>query len=152
MKIPVKFLKISGAGLVSLALLEGFSGGAYRDTVGVWTLGFGETKGVTATSTTTPPKAMKRFIVSVDDEHGRGMKKCMGNIELEQHQYDAFLSFTYNIGVAGFCQSVTLQYLKQGKINEACKAMSGWYKPKEIIGRRNKEIALCLGESDAFQP
>ena len=144
MKIPVKYMKISGGGLVFLALLEGFSGGAYRDTVGVWTLGFGETKGVTATSTTTPPKAMRRLVVSVDDEHGRGMQKCMGDVELEQHQYDAFLSFTYNVGVAGFCSSVTRQLLNEGKVIEACNAMMGWLKPREIIGRRQKEVKLCL--------
>lgn len=139
-------MKMSGVGLVFLALLEGYSSTPYQDVVGVWTNGFGETKGVTSKSVTTPPKALKRFIVSVDDEHGKGMKKCINdNVHLKQHQYDAFLSFTYNIGVAGFCRSNTRKLINEGKIKEACKAMSGWYKPKAIIGRRNKEIAYCLG-------
>ena len=144
MKIPVKYLKMSAVGLGALALAEGFRGTTYFDTVGVKTIGYGHTKGVKTGDTITPEKALSLLIKEVDDAHGIGMKKCMGNIALTQNQYDAFLSFTYNVGVAGFCSSVTRQLLNEGKVIEACKAMAGWMRPPEIRSRREGEIALCL--------
>lgn len=145
MKIPIKYLKMSGIGLVSLVLVEGYRGDAYLDVVGVPTIGVGETLGVKLGDKTTPEKALQQLIKSTD-AHGKGMEKCLNpDVKLEQHQYDAFLSFTYNIGVAGFCRSETRRLINEGKIDEACRAMMGWLKPKSLKGRREKEVKQCLG-------
>lgn len=145
MKIPIKYLKMSGLGLVSLALVEGYRTDAYLDIVGVPTIGFGETQGVKLGDKTSPEKALKQLIKSTDT-HGVGMESCLNkDVKLEQHQYDAFLSFTYNIGVAGFCRSETRRLINEGKIEEACHAMMGWLKPKSLRGRREKEVKMCLG-------
>jgi lysozyme len=144
-KIPVKFLQMSGVGLVLLASAEGLRTTAYLDSVGVPTNGYGETKNVKLGDKTTPQKALVRLLESVDDEHGRGMKKCIGDeVTMFQKEYDWHLHFTYNIGVKGYCGSTTLKLLKEGKHEEACKAMALWNKPPEIRGRREKEVAGCL--------
>lgn len=145
MRIPVKFIKMSAAGLVALALAEGYRTDAYLDIVGVPTIGYGETSGVKLGQKTTPERALVQLLKSADDKHATGMKKCMGDIVLHQYEYDAYLNFTYNIGVAGFCRSNTLKLLKQSKYTEACHAMMGWVKPKRLRSRREREVQMCLG-------
>lgn len=153
-KIPVKFLKLGAAGLITLALAEGLRTDAYLDTVGVPTIGYGETESVKLGDKTTPTKALVKLLKSADEKHGEGIKKCIGdNVEMYQREFDWHLNFGYNIGVAGYCRSETLKRLKEGKHEEACKAMGGWMRPLEIKGRREKEIAGCLaaikeGEND----
>lgn len=143
-RIPAKYLKLGATGLVLIALNEAYRGNAYLDTVGVPTIGYGETKDVKMGDKITPERALSRLLVSADDEHGRGMRKCLGDVPLHQYEHDAYLSFTYNIGVSGFCRSETLKRLKEGKYEEACHAMMGWKKPPEIIGRREREVEACL--------
>ena len=145
MKLDPKHLKFSAFGLIMLALAEGFRGGAYLDTVGVPTIGFGETKNVKLGQTITPERALVRLLESADKEHGEKIKRCMKpEVRMYQKEYDWHLSFAYNIGVHGYCTSNTLRLLNQGKNEEACRAMAGWMKPPEIRGRREREIAGCL--------
>lgn len=144
-KIPVKYLTMGAAGIIMLVASEGIKTNAYLDTVGVPTIGVGETKNVKMGDKTTVEKALVRLLVSVDDEHGRGIKKCIGDeVKMYQKEYDWHLHFAYNVGVSGYCRSNTLKLLKAGKDEEACKAMAGWMIPPEIRGRREKEIAGCL--------
>lgn len=145
-RIPAKWLKMGAAGIIALALAEGYRGNAYLDTVGVPTIGFGETKNVHMGDKITPERALSHLLVSVDDWHGTGMRTCLGNVTLYQYEHDALLSFTYNIGVAGFCRSETLKFLKKGEYENACNAMMGWLRPPEIRGRREKEVQMCLGK------
>lgn len=144
-KIPVKYIRMGAAGLIMLAASEGLRTSAYFDTVGVPTIGYGETENVKIGDKTTPEKALVRLLYSADTKHGEGIRKCIGDdVEMYQKEYDWHLHFGYHIGVAGYCRSDTLKLLKAGKKQEACKAMAGWMKPPEIRGRREKEIAGCL--------
>lgn len=147
-RIPAKYLKLSAAGFLALALHEGYRSDAYKDTVGVWTVGFGETKGVKQGSKTTPERALSHMLNRIDRDFEPEVKECMGEIPLHQHEFDAFVGFSYNIGTSGFCGSTTLKYLKQGKYTEACYAMMLWTKQKELISRRQDEVNMCLGKHD----
>lgn len=147
-RIPSKYLKLSAAGLIALALHEGYRSNAYLDTVGKWTVGFGETKNVTKSSKTTPERALSHMLIRIEKDFEPEVKECMGDIPLYQHEYDALVGFSYNIGSAGFCGSTTLRYLKEGKYTEACNAMMLWTKNKELIGRRKEEVQMCLGEGN----
>lgn len=144
-KIPAKFLRMGAAGIIMLVVSEGIRTNAYLDTVGVPTIGVGETKNVKMGDKTTVEKALVRLLKSVDDEHGRGIQRCIGDdVEMYQKEYDWHLHFAYNVGVSGYCRSNTLKKLKAGDHEGACRAMAGWMKPPEIRGRREKEIAGCL--------
>lgn len=145
-RIPSKLLKLSAAGLIALALHEGYSSTAYKDTVGKWTIGFGETKQVTQTSKTTPQRALSHMLNRIEKDFEPEVKECMGDIPLYQYEFDAYINFSYNVGTTGFCNSTTLKYLKQGKYTEACYAMMLWTKQKELIGRREDEVQMCLGK------
>lgn len=147
-RIPVKYLKLSAAGFLALALHEGYRSDAYKDTVGKWTVGFGETKGVTAKSKTTPERALAHMLKRIERDFEPEVKACMGDIPFYQHEYDSLVGFSYNIGAPQFCGSTTLKFLKEGKYTEACYAMMLWTKQKELIGRRQDEVNMCLGKHD----
>lgn len=63
-------------------------------------------------------------------------------VPLEQYQFDALVSFTYNIGINGFKSSSALKELNAGHYNAVPGKMMLWNKPPEIIKRRADEANL----------
>lgn len=147
-RVAAAGLAISGAALVGIALHEGYVPHAYQDAVGVWTIGFGETKGVKPGQKTDPVRSMVRLLDSAN-EHAKGMSACI-HVPLYQHEFDAYLSFTYNVGVGAFCRSTLAKKLNEGKYEEACAELKKWVyaggKPLPgLVKRRDQEYKLCMG-------
>lgn len=68
--------------------------------------------------------------------------KSSVRVSLTQYQYDALVSFTYNIGTAGFKGSSVLTELNQGNYDIVPDRIMLWNKPAIIIGRRTDEANL----------
>ena len=97
-------LTLSAATLVTIVMHEGYSDRAITPVKGdVPTIGFGTTTGVKLGDTTTPPKALARALTDVQQFEG-ALKQCV-KVPLTQHEYDALVSFSYNVGSRAFCQS-----------------------------------------------
>ena len=64
----------------------------------------------------------------------------MVKVKLTPYQYDAIVSFTYNVGVHGLKISKFLNELNKGNYNG--ELMLNFHKPSSIIGRRVKEVNL----------
>lgn len=146
-RYAVGALTISAAALVSIANHEGYRGNAYKDVVGVPTIGFGETKDVKMGQVTTPERALVRLLASAD-EHAKGMAQCI-TVPLKQTEYDAYLSLTYNIGVGAFCKSTLVKKLNAEDYQGACKEILRWDKAggRAVAGltkRRQEEYRKCL--------
>lgn len=144
----VAALIISASTLVGIAVHEGYVGKTYLDAVGVPTIGFGETKGVKPGQTTTPERALVQLLKSAD-EHAKGMAACI-KVPLHQYEYDAYLSFTYNVGVGAFCRSTLNKKLNAGDYEGACAELLKWDKAggKVLPGltkRRQEEFKTCSG-------
>lgn len=144
-------LTISGVALTSIAKHEGFRSKAYDDGVGVQTIGFGTTKGVKPGDTITVERALVRLNEDVAFFE-KEMKKCIGDVPLYQHEWDAYVSLTYNIGHAGFCKSTIVKRLKQNPpdYNGACEAIKMWNKAggkvwQGLVKRREDEYKKCKG-------
>lgn len=76
---------------------EGFRSLPYRDSVGVWTVGYGSTKGVGPhTAPLNRQQASERLRSEVDAEYGAAVNAL--RLPLNQHQFDALVSFVYNVG------------------------------------------------------
>ena len=134
-----------------LAVLEGFSPTAYKDIVGVPTIGFGETKGVLMGHRTTPERSLVHLLSRIEDEYGRGLKKCI-KVPLYQHEYDAYLALSYNIGVRAFCNSTVVKRLNEEKYEEACTAIklfnrAGGKKVQGLVNAREKGYKRCIGQN-----
>jgi GH24 family phage-related lysozyme (muramidase) len=65
-------------------------------------------------------------------------------VPLTQNQFDALVSFVFNIGVNAFRRSTLFKILNTGDYEEAANCFDMWHKPPEIIGRRNSEKAQFL--------
>jgi len=149
MRIPVKFLSLTAAGLVAIALHEGFRDTAYIPVPGdVPTIGFGTTEGVKMGDKISVETALQRKLNDVNKFEG-AVKKCV-NVPLHQYEYDAYISFSYNVGEYAFCKSTLVKKLNQAKYDEACAELKKWVYSKGVkyqglVNRREKEYQQCLG-------
>lgn len=146
-RVAATSLIVSSVALVSLMYNEGYRGTAYRDVGGVPTIGYGETKGVKMGDTTTPREALDRLRTSAA-EHGKGMARCI-TVPISQGEYDAYLSFTYNVGVGAFCKSTLNKKLNAQDYEGACKELLNWNKAggrvlPGLVKRRKEEYDICL--------
>lgn len=102
-------MKISENGLTLLKRLEGLELKAYLCSGGVWTIGYGHTARVSKDMriTETQADAFLRADVSwaekaVNDE----------NLQLTQNQFDALVSFVFNVGPKAFRGSALLSMIR----------------------------------------
>ena len=152
-------LSLSAAALVGIVLHEGYSDRAIIPVPGdVPTIGFGTTSGVKLGDTITPPQALARALVDVQQFEG-AIKTCV-TVPLTQNEYDAYVSFAYNVGRRAFCQSTLVKKLNLGDFKGACDELLRWrfFQGKDcalpenrrlcggLVKRREAEYRQCLGE------
>lgn len=143
-------LALSAAALVALALNEGYSDKAIIPVPGdVPTIGFGTTEGVKMGDRITAPQALARKLADVQKFEG-ALKQCV-TVPLHQHEYNAYIRLSYNIGSTAFCNSTLVRLLNQGQYEEACKQILRWdrFKGQPLRGltlRRQEEFRECMGE------
>ena len=120
---------------------------AYRDIVGVWTCGWGETRGVTPSTVWTQQEADERFCESLT-EFSDGVRKLCTNPPSD-NELGAMVSLAYNIGLGGFARSTVLKKHNAGDYQSAARAFALWNKAggqvvRGLTLRRAKESALYL--------
>jgi len=148
-RVLVAFLVITASTLVGIAVNEGYSSSAIIPVKGDKpTVGFGETSGVTMASTTTPPKALVQLLSSVNS-HADGIRECI-HVPISQNEFDAYVSFAYNVGTSAFCHSTLNKKLNAGDYEGACKELlkwdySGGVQYAGLTKRRQQEYATCKG-------
>lgn len=126
---------------------EGLKLFAYLDTGGVPTIGYGHTKGVSIGDAITPQQANKLFdddIAIFEKEVNRVKRK------LTQNQFDALVSFCFNVGISAFRRSTLRRYVEMGmSADYIVKEFGRWIhdngKPiKGLKERRKFEAALWM--------
>lgn len=117
-------MKISDKGKSQIKLNEGCRLVSYKDTKGVWTIGYGHTKGVTAGMQCTQEQAERWFEDDID-EFADVISKLI-KVPLLQHQYDALLDFAFNVGEPQFEGSTLLKLVNQGDFANAAEEFSKW--------------------------
>ncbi len=90
-------MKISNKGLELIKRFEGCRLAAYQDSGGVWTIGYGHTKGVKKGQTITQEQA-NSFLVEDCGKAESRVNKYQSKYNFNQNQYDALVSFAFNIG------------------------------------------------------
>lgn len=140
---------VSAVAIASIAGYEGYSRYAYKDVAGVPTIGYGTTKGVKMGDTTTRQEA-KSFLVRDASAMAKQMQSLI-KVPLFQHEWDAYLSFTYNVGIGNFRSSTLLKKLNAGDYAGACAQMKRWVyaggkKVKGLVNRREAEYRMCMGQ------
>lgn len=126
-RIVLAALTFSAAGLVALAVDEGYSDTAYPDpTHGakVPTLGFGLTEGVKMGDRTTPVQALQRKMEYLQRGEAR-LKTCV-HVPLHQAEFDLYTNLYYNIGPSNFCGSTLVKKLNVPDYRAACDQILVW--------------------------
>lgn len=136
----------------SVALIQPWEGlytDPYYDIVGVNTVCYGETAAdkVDLNRSYTKQECADMLRTSLV-KYDTGLKSCLAR-DIPDGMHVAFLSGTYNIGVAGFCKSSMARLTNAGDFKGACDALLLWDKAggREIQGllnRRNAERNICL--------
>lgn len=111
---------------------------AYRCSAGVWTIGYGHTKGVSEGDEISPAEAEQLLVedlTAIADDLNR-----LVNVPVSEGQYIALLSLAFNVGAAAVKKSTLLLHLNHGRYDEAAEEFDKWIyaggKPSEGLKRR----------------
>jgi len=159
-------MNISDRGLDLIKEFEGYlrptkDGGciAYRCPAGVWSLGWGCTKGIKPGMTWTRQQAtegLRREIAECEAAVTR-----LATVPINQHQFDALVSFAYNCGIGALGKSTILRRLNKGHYDAAADALMMWDKARVngrmtvlrgLTRRRAAEKALFLTPIEEAEP
>lgn len=148
-RIAVAVLTLSASALVGIALHEGYRGDAYLDAVNIPTVGFGTTEGVKPGDKINPERALMRLLGDAT-KFERAVQRC-APVPMFQHEFDAYVSLTYNIGEGAFCGSTLAKKLNAGDYAGACDEILRWNRAggkvlRGLTKRREAEHKLCKGE------
>lgn len=126
---------------------EGFRAHAYLCPANVWTIGYGFTKGVKKGDTITRGQADARLVHELGD-FGDQVEK-MVKVPLKQCQFDALVSFAFNVGVGALRDSTLLKLLNAGNYAGAADQFTRWNKAggkvlPGLVKRRAAEKELFL--------
>jgi len=131
-------MKTSDRGRALLLQREGCVLTPYRDSVGVWTDGVGNTVGVVPNG---PPITQEKADADLERNLERFEKAVNESVTvgLEQHQFDALVSFAFNVGEGAFKASTLLKKINLHRFEAAAEQFDRWHIPAEITSRRNAE-------------
>lgn len=152
--------KSSGTGLaavlaaaaVFVAPWEGERTEAYLDRIAdppVWTVCYGETKGVQQGDSYTAQQCLDMLSASLAGYHAQ-LAKCVPTLPAQpQGVQVALTSWTYNIGAGAACRSTLAKLANAGDWRGACNQLPRWDKAggkvvRGLTNRRAAEQKLCL--------
>lgn len=138
-------MKTDKKGIELIKEFEGCKLKAYQDSVGVWTIGYGHTKGVNKGDSITQKQADQYLIEDLADAENAVNR--LVKVEINQDMFDALVSFTFNLGVGNLQSSTLLRLLNQGKYSESAEQFVRWVfaggkKLDGLVRRRNAEQKL----------
>lgn len=153
-RTTIGLLTASVIGISTIAAWEGFESNVYKDIVGIETIGYGTTdKKVIEEYRETgisERKARELLIAQTEDIYAKAVRRCI-TVPLHQHEFDAYISLTYNIGPSAFCNSTLVKVVNTGNYLEGCRQILRWNRAggrvvQGLVNRRNVEYKLCLGK------
>lgn len=141
-------MNISPQGIDLLIGREALRTRAYIDSVGVWTIGVGHT-GPEVSSGVEWTEAKCRDVFAQDLAR---FEDAVNQVKapLAQNQFDALVSFAFNVGTGAFLGSTMKRLLDAGDFDGVPAQFDRWHIPVEITSRRNGEREQFKGT--AFEP
>lgn len=150
--MPNSHLTTSEAGFDLIKQFEGLRLKAYYCPAGVLTIGYGHTN-----LDGTPPRVVEGMTISaamaeqilhktVERNYAAAVRKLV-KVPLSQSQFDALVSFTFNLGESALKKSTLLKRLNQGRYDAVPGELMKWTRAggKELEGlvrRRRAEAAM----------
>jgi len=142
-------MNISKEGIALIKKFEGCELEAYKCAAGVWTIGYGHTKDVKEGEVITKEEA-ESMLVHELQEYCNDVDIAV-KVDLKQNEFDALVSWTYNLGPTNLNSSTMLRVLNEGKHDDVPTQIKRWNKAggevlKGLIRRRNAEALMFEGK------
>ena len=137
-------MRTSDKGIEQIKSFEGFRSMPYQDVAGKLTVGYGHLMvhgdGTVQGSPITMGQATELLRKDLHTAE-EAVNSC--GVELTQNEFDALVSFTYNLGVGAFQRSTLLKLLKTGNKEAASKEFPKWSMAggKEVSGILKRRFA-----------
>ena len=143
------YMQLSNTGTHLLKFFEGCRLTAYQDSVGVWTIGYGHTKGVYEGMTITQEEADSMLLTELKEYES--YVENMVTVELSQEQFDALVVWVYNLGPTNFKNSTLLKKLNSGDYSAVPTEIKRWNRAggqvlEGLVKRREAEAAMFEGK------
>ena len=145
---------MSEQGIALLKTFEGFSATPYICPAGVLTIGYGHVIKPSECLTEAPISREEAEIILKQyvKESEQAVTRLV-RVELCQEQFDALVSFAYNVGIKAFEKSTLLKKLNAGKPLEAALELEKWVfaggkRLPGLVNRRKMERILFSGSGD----
>ena len=140
-------MKTGRNGINLIKSFEGLRLHAYKCPAGVWTIGYGHTKGVKKGDMITELKAETLLII--DLQSSENTINTLVKVPLTQNQFDALVSFVFNVGSGNFQKSTLLKKLNNKDYIGTSNEFKKWvYANKKVmqglVKRRNAERELFI--------
>lgn len=149
-------------GYAFIKKMEGCKNTAYKDVVGIPTIGIGFIQYGTGTKigqkvhmgdTLTDAEIMQEFTVQIKKYEDAVLNNLTKEVreEITQSQVNALVSLCFNIGIKAFLGSTVLRELNKRKYKASCEAFSMWNKAggkvvQGLVNRRKQEQVLFFKE------
>lgn len=120
-------MKISSAGLTLIRQFEGFSPTPYRCPAGIWTIGYGHVLlPAEEGSLLRVDEAMAKTLLRGDVRHAERAVRRLIRTPLTQSQFDALVSFTFNLGAAALQRSSLRRSIHRREEGEVAQQWMRW--------------------------
>ena len=141
-------MKTGTKGIELIKHFEGCELEAYKCAAGVWTIGYGHIKGVTPESVITQEQAEQMLVEELNEYEG--YINNMVTVPLSQNQFDALVSWVYNLGGGNLKASTLLKVVNSGEFNGVPEQIMRWNKAggkvlEGLTRRRQAEADLFSG-------
>jgi len=148
-ELGVNNMHISDEGISLVKKFEGCKLEAYQCAAGVWTIGYGSTHGVQKGDVWSQEKAEVMLIDELE-EYGKYVEELV-TLPLNQCQFDALASWTFNLGPSNLQSSTMLKVLNSGDYEGVPNQIKRWNKVSGqvndgLIRRREAEALLFEGK------
>jgi len=146
-------MKIGEKGLEIIKHFEQLFLEAYKCPAGVWTIGWGSIKNVHEGMVITEEAAIARLKEDVKDAEN-GVNRYV-KVDLNQDQFDAIVSWTFNLGSGNLSSSTMLKRINAKEWHDVPHQIKRWNKAagkvlKGLVRRRNAEALLWQGKDWTF--
>lgn len=144
-------MEVSKNGIDLIAGFEGFVSNPYLDPIGIPTIGYGNTfylngKKVTMFDSPINEIEARKLLSIIANKFGQQVKEVTR--ELNQNQFDAVVSFVYNVGIGNYKKSTLLKKINANPCDASIAyEFSRWNKAggkvlAGLVNRRKKEAEL----------
>jgi len=132
-----------------IALIKRFEGcylRRYKCPAGVWTIGYGHTKGVVESTPDISQEYADELLNADIAQYERSVSRLI-SWPVNQNQFDALVSFTFNLGTGALQRSTLRQNINRGDIDDAANQFLKWVRvngviSKGLLNRRKAEREL----------